>query len=175
VDFVLRANGALDGTLRNRSIPLAGGWVEAIGGDGKSHSESLSDGRFHLPLSGGKYWVSARGSNGQMGFVTAEPVVVELPPGAVRELALDLVPCTVVRVRLTDVGSNPAFVEVEAVDPMGRCHVAERVDESVRTLLLVPPGPFLLRASPMLEGRQFEKPLDLTGAGSELEVEFKLE
>lgn len=178
VDFVLQSTGALDGVVRRQdSGALDEILVVALStsDDSEGRDPYAHDGAFHIPLDGGTYRVTALGSEGGTYFTTADPLHVELAPGAVRRLELRLVDCTLVSVRLVGPGGNPVSppADLEAIDAYGRSLPATKHAGDVAALLLIAPGPYTLRASHA--GRLFERELSLPVGETEREVEFILE
>jgi hypothetical protein len=175
VDLVLTRTGALTGTvLTDRGVVLPRASVGAASVRAGHVSDVRADehGRFLLPLDEGTYWLTADGSDGRSGFVTSEPLRVELARGETREVQLLLAPSTIVLVRLIEV-VDPVRLRLEALDPGGRSHAAGLPEEGLRRFELPSPGAYVLRGTHL--GVAFARPLELGPWTPHVEMELRLD
>jgi hypothetical protein len=201
VDFQLQLAGTMEGIVRLADGSVADGSSVDVVTDGAmwgvrqlgigeagarvvvhERSTRLVDmdeaGRFRIqPLTAGTYWLRASrfGSDTECDSMTAEPLAVVLASGAARTVELQLVPATRVAVRLRDASGATVDARLEAVDALGRAASAYYTSDRPLGFVLVPPGPYTLRA--LREDRLFEQELSLAAGACdvEVEVEFRLE
>ena len=173
VDLVLGAPGAVEGVVRGpEGRPIAEAYLLARDARGRlfhpGYAGAGSGGSFTLSgLPAGRVTIEAVAE----GLATPAPVPVDVTPGEVVRQDLDLVPATVVTVKLEGLSGDASGIVLRLRDAAGREHAGERggsagwlhaANRTERRFGPLPPGRWLAAVT-LPDGRDVEVAFELAG------------
>ncbi len=145
IDFVLTAAGAIEGVVRLPDGSLARPAHILSRGAGPQDTDLgwAMDGRFHIVgLTPGTHLIGATCGT----HASREWIRVEIEPGTVQRVELELVPATVLQIRVVDRSGAEIEAEVEVSDPEGRVQRAHADEKGAFWTEPLPAGSYTVRA-----------------------------